>query len=129
MKIAVPITSDNQIDSHFGHCDSYKVFSVSEKKEITDTKIIQSPQGCGCKSDIASILANDGVKIMLAGGIGGGAINVLYNNGIEVIRGCSGDASETVKQFISGMITDSRESCHQHEHHQRHGHGHECDKN
>ena len=24
MKIAVPVTSDNQIDSHFGHCDSFE---------------------------------------------------------------------------------------------------------
>ena len=42
--------------------------------------------------------ASDGVTVMLAGGIGGGAINVLNNSGIEVIRGCSGDAGEVVKR-------------------------------
>ena len=92
MKIAVPVTKENQIDGHFGHCESYGVFTISEKKEITSIKSVKSPQGCGCKSDIASVLASDGVTVMLAGGIGGGAINVLNNSGIEVIRGCSGDA-------------------------------------
>jgi len=41
---------------------------------------------------------------MLAGGIGGGAINVLNNAGIEVVRGCNGTPEEVVKQFLAGLI-------------------------
>ena len=126
MKIAVPVTSTNQVDGHFGHCEFYSVFTISEKNEITQMNTIPSVQGCGCKSNIAGVLATDGVTIMLAGGIGGGAINVLYNAGIEVIRGCEGDAREVVKRFISGALTDSGESCHQHEAHQAGGGGHQC---
>lgn len=122
MKIAVPINRDNQIDGHFGHCESYGVFTISEKKEIAEFKHIPSPNGCGCKSDIASVLSSDGVTIMLAGGIGGGAINVLNNSGIEVIRGCSGDATEVVKRYISGLVKDSGSSCHKHETHNQDGH-------
>jgi predicted Fe-Mo cluster-binding NifX family protein len=127
MKIAVPVTKENQIDSHFGHCESYNVFTISDNKEISSVKNVESPQGCGCKSDIASVLASDGVTIMLAGGIGGGAINVLNNSGIEVIRGCSGDATEVVKLFLSGSVEDSGSSCHQHELHQEQGHS--CNQN
>jgi predicted Fe-Mo cluster-binding NifX family protein len=124
MKIAVPVTSLNQIDSHFGHCESYKVYSISDKKEITDIKNVKSPEGCGCKSNIASVLASSGVSVMLAGGIGLGAVNVLNNNGIEVIRGCSGDATEVVKHFLSGNITDSGSNCSAH-----HEEGHQCQHN
>jgi predicted Fe-Mo cluster-binding NifX family protein len=127
MKIAVPVTSDNQIDSHFGHCDSYGVYTISEKNEITDFKTVKSPEGCGCKSDIASVLSADGVKVMLAGGIGGGAINVLNNSGIEVIRGCTGKADEIVKLYIDGLVKDSGSSCHHHEGH--HHDGHQCNHN
>jgi len=63
---------------------------------------------------------------MLAGGIGGGAINVLNSTGIEVVRGCSGNATELVKQFIAGLIVDSGSSCQQHEHHHGEGHEHVC---
>jgi len=125
MKIAVPVTKENQIDGHFGHCESYGVFTISEKNEISDVKKVGSPEGCGCKSDIASVLATDGVTVMLAGGIGGGAINVLNNSGIEVIRGCSGDATEVVKLFLSGSVEDSGSSCHQYEAHHHEGHHHE----
>jgi predicted Fe-Mo cluster-binding NifX family protein len=122
IKIAVPVTKENQIDSHFGHCESYGVFTISEKNQITGIESVESPQGCGCKSDIASILAADGVTVMLAGGIGGGAINVLNNSGIEVIRGCSGDATEVVKLYLSGSVEDSGSSCNQHESHLDQGH-------
>ena len=127
MKIAVPITKENQIDSHFGHCESYSVFTISDKNEIAGIKSIESPQGCGCKSDIASVLASDGVSIMLAGGIGSGAINVLNSSGIEVIRGCAGDATDVVKLYMNGLVKDSGSSCHQHESH--HEHGHQCSHN
>jgi predicted Fe-Mo cluster-binding NifX family protein len=129
MKIAVPVTKENQIDGHFGHCESYGVYTVAENKEITNVKSVQSPQGCGCKSDIASVLAADGVSVMLAGGIGGGAINVLNNSGIEVIRGCSGDAMEVVKLYLKGLVEDSGSSCHQHEIHYQDGGSHSCSHN
>ena len=122
MKIAVPVTKENQIDGHFGHCESYGVFTISDKNEIAEIKSVESLQGCGCKSDIASVLASNGVSVMLAGGIGGGAINVLNNSGIEVIRGCSGDATEIVKLYLSGLVKDSGSSCHQHEPHNQDGH-------
>jgi predicted Fe-Mo cluster-binding NifX family protein len=124
MKIAVPITKENNIDGHFGHCESYGVFTISENNEISSMKKINSPQGCGCKSDIASVLVADGVKVMLAGGIGGGAVNVLNNSGIEVIRGCSGDAAEVVKLYLSGSVEDQGSSCHNHEGHSHEGHHH-----
>jgi predicted Fe-Mo cluster-binding NifX family protein len=127
MKIAVPVTKENQIDGHFGHCESYGIFTITDKNEIAEIKRIESPQGCGCKSDIASVLASDGVTIMLAGGIGGGAINVLNNSGIEVIRGCTGDAAEVVKLYLEGLVEDSGDSCHQHENH--HQDGHVCSRN
>jgi predicted Fe-Mo cluster-binding NifX family protein len=122
MKIAVPVTNEGQIDSHFGHCKSYHVFTISDKNEITEFKKVESPQGCGCKSDIASVLASDGVTVMLAGGIGGGAINVLNNSKIEVIRGCAGNAQEVVKLYLSGLVEDSGSSCHQHEAAPENGH-------
>ena len=134
MKIAVPITSENQIDGHFGHCESYGIFSISDNNEISGLKNVGSPDGCGCKSDIASVLASDGVTIMLAGGIGGGAINVLNNSGIEVIRGCAGDATDVVKQYLAGKVTDSGSSCNHHEGHHHEGlhhesEGHVCNHN
>lgn len=111
MKIAVPINENNLVDDHFGHCSSFNVFSISGHNEILDLKEIPSLQGCGCKSNIAEVLAADGVTIMLAGGIGDGAINVLKRAGIIVLRGCTGDSAEVVKHYLLGALKDSGESC------------------
>jgi predicted Fe-Mo cluster-binding NifX family protein len=126
MKIAVPVTSNYQIDDHFGQCAYYSIFTITDKGEIAHEETIKSVEGCGCKSNIASVLAEKGVTIMLAGGIGGGAINVLSHSGIEVIRGCSGDAAQAVKYYIAGNITDSGVSCSEHEKHHSEGSDHVC---
>jgi predicted Fe-Mo cluster-binding NifX family protein len=99
---------------------------VSETNQITNVETIQSLQGCGCKSNIAGILAENGVTLMLAGGIGNGAINVLNSHGIEVVRGCEGPADEAVNNYLIGQISDSGISCSHHGSDHSHDHGHQC---
>ncbi len=115
MKIALP-SRNNQIDDHFGHCEYYTIYTIDEQDQISGEETIKSPAGCGCKSNIAQILAQLGVKVMLAGNMGDGALRVLNNWGIEVIRGCSGDIKATALAWLSGSLTDSGDSCHHHDH-------------
>ncbi len=126
MKIAVPVTNNNQVDGHFGHCEFYNVFTISDSNEIVEVQTLESQQGCGCKSGIASVFASEGVSIMLAGGIGGGAINVMNSAGIEVVRGCSGNVTELVNQYLSGLVKDGGSSCQHHENHHGEGNDHVC---
>lgn len=117
MKIALP-SRQNLIDDHFGHCDYFTVFTVDDNnKNIISEETIASPAGCGCKSNIAQILSDMGVSVMLAGNMGNGAVNVLNNCGIQVVRGCSGDLKTVALKWIEGIISDSGDSCHAHECH------------
>lgn len=115
MKIALP-SYQNQVDEHFGHCEYFTVFTIDDKKNILTEEIIASPAGCGCKSNIAQTLAQMGVKYMLAGNMGQGAVNVLAMSGIQVLRGCSGNVKEVAQIWLSGNLNDSGVSCAQHEH-------------
>jgi len=116
MKIALP-SRNNSIDSHFGHCEYFTVFTVdTNTKEILSSEQVTSPAGCGCKSNIASVLADMGVKVMLAGNMGDGAVNVLNNAGIQVLRGCSGDVKTVASNWLQGALVDSGEACHAHDH-------------
>lgn len=116
MKIALP-SRGNQIDNHFGHCEYFTVFTVdTATKEIMDSQTVPSPAGCGCKSNIAHILSEMGVKLMLAGNMGEGAVRVLNNCGINVLRGCSGDVKTTALKWLEGSLVDSGDCCHEHEH-------------
>ena len=115
MKIALP-TQNNNIDSHFGHCEFFTVFTINDNKEILAEEIVPSPVGCGCKSNISSTLASMDVQLMLAGNMGEGAVNVLRSSGIDVVRGCSGNVHAVVRQWLDGQAVDSGSSCVAHEH-------------
>jgi predicted Fe-Mo cluster-binding NifX family protein len=115
MKIALP-SRQNQIDEHFGHCEHFTVFTIDGQKKITAEEKIASPAGCGCKSNIAVTLAEKGVKLMLAGNMGQGAVNVLNSNGIDVLRGCSGDVKSVAESWLAGNLEDNGIACAQHEH-------------
>jgi predicted Fe-Mo cluster-binding NifX family protein len=123
MKIAIP-TRGNLVDGHFGQCEIYTVFTADDERNIVKTEMLPSPQGCGCKSDIAAIFKQLGVEVMLAGGIGEGAIHVLNNHGISVIRGCSGDVTKVAERYLKEELTDSGVSCSHHSH--DHSDGHTC---
>jgi predicted Fe-Mo cluster-binding NifX family protein len=122
MKIAVP-TRNRVVDEHFGHCELYTVFTVGANNQIEKEENLPSPQGCGCKSDIAAVLRDEGVSLMLAGNMGTGALNVLQNHGIRVVRGCSGDVYKLVEAYLIGEIEDSGIGCN---HHHHHGQNHVC---
>lgn len=115
MKIALP-SNQNQVDEHFGHCEYFTVFTIDDKNKILSQETITPPAGCGCKSDIASILAQMGVTHMLAGNMGQGAVTVLGNNGIQVLRGCSGNVKDVVERWLAGNLKDSGIACAQHQH-------------
>ena len=115
MKIALP-SHQTMIDDHFGHCEYFTIFTVNDNKEIISQDTLKSPSGCGCKSNIATTLSKMGVKVMLAGNMGEGAVNVLNNQGIEVLRGCSGDVKTVALNWLGGKLKDSGDACHEHEH-------------
>lgn len=121
-KIAIPITTNNQIEAHFGHCEFYEIYTFSNTNEILDLQLLKSSQACGCKSSDATLLASGGVTMLLSDGIGDKAVNKLKKAGIKVIRGCSGDSADVVLQFIDGEISDSGVSClhHNQKHRVRH---------
>ena len=118
MKIAVPTVGD-QVDQHFGHCEKYSVFTI-EDNAIKSLDFMESPAGCGCKSNMASVLAQSGVKILIAGGIGNGAVNVLASNGIKTIKGASGTVRDAVELFLQGKLADSGDTCQSHSHDPNH---------
>lgn len=123
MKIAIP-TRGNNVDDHFGHCEFYTLFSVSDDNRIEDKEMYNAPHGCGCKSNVADILKQKGVTTMLAGNMGQGAVNKILSAGIKVYRGCSGDVQKLTEAFLKNEISDSGETCNHHHH--RHDNGRKC---
>ncbi len=118
LKLAIPVT-DGVVADHFGHCEYYALIEI-ENGIVKATENITAPEGCGCKSNIANLLAEKGISLMLAGNIGDGAFNKIRSQHIDVIRGCTGELDKLITQFINGEICDSQQNC---DHSQ---HSHSC---
>lgn len=112
--IAIP-TQNGMVDNHFGHCEYYTVFHVNDDNSLAGKERLDSPQGCGCKSDIASVMQEMGITLMLAGNMGMGAYNKLTEHGIGVVRGCSGRVEDVLRLYLDGIISDSGDACGHHD--------------
>ena len=110
MKIALPTRPDATVDDHFGHCACFTIVTVEEGR-IVASSTVPAPEGCGCRSGVASTLRQMGVDALLAGNMGEGARQVLEAQQIRVVRGCSGAVEEVVGGFLAGRITDSGQGC------------------
>ena len=121
--IAIP-SRGSEIEDHFGQCENYTIVKVADNK-VVSKEVFATPQGCGCKSELAAILADKGVGFMIAGHMGQGALNHLTAAGIEVMCGFSGNIDNAIDRHLNGFNGDNT-VCAQHGHH-HHGHGHDCD--
>ena len=118
MKIAATYDNGN-IFQHFGRTEYFKVYEIEDNK-IIDSQVIGS-NGVG-HGALAGLLADQDIKVLICGGLGGGALNALRNAGIEVCAGAAGDADTAVEMYLRGELVDSGANC---DHH-HHGNGHEC---
>jgi predicted Fe-Mo cluster-binding NifX family protein len=55
-----------------------------------------------------------GVKVIISGGMGGGAVNIFNEKGIEVIVGARGSAEVAVKDYLEGNLQSTGTICHEH---------------
>ncbi len=113
MIIAIP-TQNNQLDNHFGHCESFTLIEVDDSRIIKKKESMPSTPVCGCKSDLAGDLEQKGVKLLLAGGIGEGAIKKLKTHHIDVIPGFSGTVDEVIEKWKSNDYSKVLKICTEH---------------
>lgn len=114
MKIAIP-TKNNMIDNHFGHCDSFTIVELDSEKKILKMEKLGTPVECGCKSSLAGDLQKIGIELLLAGGIGDGAIKKLKAHQIEVVANLSGTIEEVIETWKSGNYSREFKICTEHE--------------
>lgn len=112
MRIAV--ASENEmVTGHFGHCINFNIYEAEDKK-IINSQSIPNP---GHKPGFLPNFLNDmGVNTIISGGMGGGAIDIFNEKGIEVIVGASGNARIAAEQYILGMLESTGSVCHDHQH-------------
>ena len=116
MKIAVAAMG-NTVAQHFGHCENF-IFFDTEDGKITGVNSVPNP---GHRPGfLPNFLADNGAEVVIAGGMGGGAVDIFNERNVEVIVGASGDAQAATEAYLKGELKSAGSMCHNHEH------AHEC---
>lgn len=118
LKIAVA-SEGKSVTEHFGHCEIFNIFEA-ENNQIINSQSVNNP---GHRPGFLPNFLNDmGVNVIISGGMGGGAIEIFNEKGIEVITGAKGDALEAANSYLKGSLKSTGSVCHEHQHHDECGH-------
>lgn len=110
MRYAVPV-ADGRVATHFGHCQQFALFDVDEaKKQIVGRETITSP---GHEPGLLPVwLADEGVCVVIASGMGSRAQGLFRQNRIEVVIGALEDDPErVVLDYIGGKLATGNNIC------------------
>jgi len=115
-KIALP-TEGNMVSGHFGHCEKFILIDVAEGKIINKDEIPAPEHQPGF---LPGFLAQKGVNVIIAGGMGVRAKDLFTENNIEVFAGVNGSIDDVVNNYINGTLKTTDSFC------SGHGDGHTC---
>ena len=116
MKIAVTY-ENGKVFQHFGKTESFKIYEVEDNQIVSSEVISSNGSGHGA---LAGLLAEQGIDVLICGGIGGGAQAALADARIELCAGAQGDTDQAVEAYLKGELVSSGVNC------DHHGEGHSC---
>jgi len=113
MRIAVA-SEGGSVTEHFGHCENFNIYDA-ENGNIVKEESIRNP---GHKPGfLPNFLADRGVDVIISGGMGGGAVDIFNERGVEVVVGAAGDAKNAAASYLRGELKTTGSICHEHAHH------------
>ncbi len=110
MKIAVTY-ENGEVFQHFGHTQEFKIYEVEDGKVISSAVIGSDGNG---HEALAGLLSGREIDVLICGGIGGGAVAALTEEGIELCAGASGSADEAVAAYLRGELVNTGVNCDHH---------------
>ncbi len=110
LKIAIPI-ADGKLCNHFGHCEQFAFAYVDqENKKIKKIEYLDSPPHE--PGVIPRWIAEQGTDLVIAGGMGQKAMDLLNQHGIKVIVGAKGEKPEDiVRNYLKGTLEIGENVC------------------
>ena len=108
IKFAIP-TLNGQLTAHFGHCEKFAVVEVENNKIINENILTPPVHQPGV---YPKFLADQGVKVIIAGGMGQQAQNLFAQNNIEVKMGVlNGSPKQLVENYLNNNLQTGENLC------------------
>ena len=109
MRIAFSAASDeglkSPISQHFGRCPFYIFIDLDEDNKVVEVNAITNAHAK--KHDpgqLPAYIRDQGVNVMISGGMGGRAVNFFHQYDINVATGASGSVEESLANYLNGNL-------------------------
>jgi len=117
-KIAFACEENNGLESemsmHFGRCPYFMTVDV-EEKDVKKAEAVANPFFNGhVPGAVPQFINEQGVNVMIAGGMGPKAIDIFNGFGIEVITGVGGKVGNVLKAYLDGKVSGTAPCKHDH---------------
>jgi len=110
MRCAVPVTG-GLLAQHFGHCEHFAFIDIDkERGEIIKKELVNSP---GHEPGfLPAWLAEEGVAVVIAGGMGSRAQGLLERSNIKVvINVVETEPEKAVMDYLAGELKIGEDIC------------------
>lgn len=102
------------VDAHFGHCDGYTLVTLEDGKVAGYSMLPSIPhvQG-GCMAPV-NYLAENGVQVLISGGMGLRPLMGFNQVGIEVFHGAGAlNVGDAINAYAAGKLQrfDPKQTC------------------
>lgn len=105
---AVP-TVNGLLTEHFGHCEKFAIIEIEDNKVIGEEFLTPPVHQPGV---YPKFLADHGVKVIIAGGMGSRAQQLFAQNNIEVCYGVKADTPKNlVENYLSSSLQTGQNLC------------------
>ncbi|NLY53463.1 MAG: dinitrogenase iron-molybdenum cofactor [Firmicutes bacterium] len=108
MKIAIPAQNE-QVAAHFGHCPEFMLANVVDGRL---GELVSVPNPGHRPGFLPQWLGEQGVTVVIAGGIGASAMQIFQQQGIEVVVGVQGKVTTALEQYLKGELRPDNNICH-----------------
>lgn len=110
MRIAIPVAG-GQLSQHFGHCERFALVDVDpNSRSVTGSSDVEPPEHQ--PGLLPRWLREQGVNLVIAGGMGERAQALFASASIEVITGAPGGTPATlVADYLAGRLVSQPTTC------------------
>lgn len=107
MKIAFPV-ENGAICPHFGHAPEFLIVDLKDGAEVSRKSETPPAHEPGV---LPNWLGDLGVNVLVSGGLGARASELLKARGVEVVTGFSGTIDEAIAKLAKGSLESTGTLC------------------
>ena len=107
MRIAIS-TDGNHVSQHFGRCPVFTILDIEGTKVVNRNTLNNPGHSPGV---IPQFLNDEGVKLIVCGGMGARAAGLFEELGMEAITGVTGKIDDVIAELEKGTLEGGESLC------------------